>query len=130
MSFVRKGLLTISGQFFTPGQGVGDNDADDAGNPAQSQPSSVICVVTYYAPVAAPVWPSPPAPAVPPPPIPRLSATIVLSLQTDGLTWKGTWDTSVAAGHVDWAVYSVGSVVAAAQGNFIIKANPANILVN
>jgi hypothetical protein len=115
MPFVRKNLLTISGQFFTPGFGVGDNDADDAGRLPQPQPSSVTCVLNYFAPMGTELIP--------------LSATIVLALQTDGLTWKGTWDSSVAKGRVDWMVYSAGSVIAAAEGNFVVKANSANVTV-
>ena len=136
MSFVRKSLLTISGQFFTPGYGLPTSyDIEHNIVPLpQPEPSSVTCVVRYYAPINPPLnWESPLLPGAgpfpcPPPPA-QLSATIVLTLQADGLTWLGTWDSSVAEGRIDWAVWSVGVVVAAAQGTFKVQANSANVSV-
>lgn len=125
MSFVRKNLLTLSGKFFVPGFcfGDGDNDEDDQG-PAPPEPSSATCVITYYAPVKLPAWLQArwPKPA-------QLQTIIPLVLQADGSTWKCQWDSSAAEGRVDWAVYSSGAVVAAAQGNFVVKANSANVSV-
>lgn len=101
------------------------------------QPSAVTCVLSYSAPVVNPPCP----PSCPPsqwpfggpnscPPAPTLlTSTVVLTLQSDGVTWSGTWDSSVAEGRVDWAVYSTGAVQAAAQGNFVVQANSANVTV-
>lgn len=144
VQFVRKNLLTISGQFFPPGignpSGTPPNDNPFPTTPSTPiapvtvQPSSVTCVLTYYAPVSAPTigsFPSYGAPSVVPPvPSPSpLKATISLVLQSDGVTWTGTWDSSVAEGRVDWVIYSAGAVVAAAQGNFVVSANSANVTV-
>ena len=95
------------------------------------EPSVVLCTLTYYAPVAeTPCWPpsfgGPFTCASPPQ---HLKQTISLTLQSDGVTWMGAWDSSVAQGRVDWAIYSEGSVQAAAQGTFYVQANSANVTV-
>jgi hypothetical protein len=134
MSFVRKTLLTLSGRFLVPGFAAtaadGDGDTDDT-LPQPPQPSSVVCVLYYYPPLApSPQINTPPTPAPSPSAAPSpLTATVTLTLGTDGQTWSGQWDSSVAEGRVDWFVYSSGSVVAAAQGNFVVKANNANLSV-
>lgn len=128
MSFVRKNLLTLSGKFFVPGYDYhpdGDSDQDDVVLP---QPSSATCVLTYYAPAPPPICVPGYPPSCPPTPT-QLKASFALTLQSDGLTWQGQWDSSVAEGRVDWMIYSSGSVVAAAQGNFVVRANSANITV-
>jgi hypothetical protein len=99
------------------------------------EPSTVNCTLTYYAPVA-PLPPCPPngwpfgSPGYCPPAPQQLSQTISLTLQSDGVTWSGTWNSDVAEGRVDWVVYSAGSVQAAAQGNFYVQANSANVSVS
>jgi hypothetical protein len=98
------------------------------------EPSTVFCKLAYYAPVTPPPacppndWPFG-APGYCPPAPPQLTQTISLTLQSDGVTWQGTWDSSVAEGRVDWVVYSAGSVQAAAQGTFYVQANSANVQV-
>ena len=117
-SFVRKNLLVISGKFFTAGSYkdaddiVLDNDADDL-YPLPPQPSSAVCVVKFCTLTGG-----------------TNETTINLTLGADGVTWSGTWDSSLAgSGRVDWVVYSEGGVVSAAQGSFVIQANSANRLV-
>ena len=98
MRFVRKNLLTISGRFW-----VHDSDAE---------PSGVICTLRFRSNTTG---------------MPT-TATIALTLGIDGHTWSGSWDSSAAGeGRVDWVVYSVGSVVSAAEGFFTIAANKANV---
>ena len=98
------------------------------------EPSVVLCTLTYYAPQPA-LPPCPPngwpfgSPGYCPPAPQQLKQTINLTLQSDGVTWMGTWDSSVAQGRVDWAIYSEGSVQAAAQGTFYVQANSANVTV-
>ena len=96
------------------------------------EPSTVLCKLAYYAPVAeTPCWPPSfggPFPCVSPPQ--QLSQTITLTLQSDGVTWQGAWDSSVAEGRVDWVIYSAGAVQAAAQGTFFVQANSANVTVS
>lgn len=100
-----------------------------------AQPSAVNCTLSYYAPVnetPAQQWQTwnqiggPTGPSCPP----QLTQTISLTLQSDGVTWSGTWDSSVAEGRVDWTVWSTGPVVAAAQGTFVVQANSANVTVS
>ena len=98
------------------------------------EPSVVLCTLTYYAPQPA-LPPCPPngwpfgSPGYCPPAPQQLKQTINLTLQSDGVTWMGTWDSSVAQGRVDWAIYSEGSVQAAAQGTFYVQANSSNVQV-
>jgi hypothetical protein len=117
--------LSSTGPSLPPGQAYGFPPTT-----TPPEPATVTCVLSYSAPVSPPTWNcAPGAPFVCPPPAPKLSATIVLTLQSDGVTWSGTWDSSVAEGKVDWVVYSTGSVVAAAQGSFVVNANAANVSV-
>lgn len=54
--------------------------------------------------------------------------TVPMTLQTDGKTWKGVWDSTVAApGLVEWSIACDGGLKAAAQGSFYIAANDANL---
>ena len=98
------------------------------------EPSTVLCKLAYYAPQPAlPLcppngWPFG-SPGYCPPAPPQLSQTITLTLQSDGVTWQGAWDSSVAEGRVDWVVYSAGAVQAAAQGTLFVQANSANVSV-
>lgn len=65
---------------------------------------------------------------------PQSSAEISLTLQADGVTWLGTWDSSAAvAGIVVWTLFASGTgvgatqpVQAAAEGQFPLTANQAN----
>jgi hypothetical protein len=114
MSIVRKNLIRLSGKFFTP------EPWTDPPTP-EPEPSAAYCSISYYPPQ--------------PNPCPRgwdaslLNVQVPLVLQSDGCTWALTWDTSVADGKFWWAVYSLGSVVAACQGTEVIRANPANLAV-
>lgn len=123
MSFVRKNLLTLSGKFFVPGFCYGHHCPD--GSPTPPQPSAVQCVLTYYPPTAQSSFGHEPCKI---PPV-QMKSALNLTLGLDGVTWSGQWDSSVAEGRVDWVVYSSGSVVAAAQGNFVVRANAANVTV-
>ncbi|MDR3427809.1 hypothetical protein [Silvimonas sp.] len=45
-------------------------------------------------------------------------------------TWSGTWDSSNAApGVVDYTIYGYGSLIAALDGRFQIKANASNLTI-
>jgi hypothetical protein len=98
------------------------------------EPSTVFCKLSYQAPVIETpaqqwaYWDQIGGPTGPPCP-PQLTQTIALTLQSDGVTWQGTWDSSVAEGRVDWVIYSAGAVQAAAQGTFFVQANSANVMV-
>jgi hypothetical protein len=154
MQFVRKGLLTIQGQFLPPQGYVGPwgnpggwwNGGACTGptapafptgawwygpsGPTGPQPSTTTCVLSYYGPNNQPSWSIPQGPWSPGmatgPTSPPSTSTIALALQVDGKTWLGQWDSSVADGRVDWVVYSIGATVAAAQGTFFVQANSAN----
>lgn len=157
MQFVRKNLLTLQGKFFPPqgyaGPWGNPNNCWNGGSltgptapafptgawyygpsgPTGPQPSAVTCVLSYYGPNNQPGWniPSGPwSPGLPTGPTsPPSTSTIALSLQVDGQTWLGQWDSSVADGRVDWTVWSIGATVAAAQGTFFVQANSANVQV-
>lgn len=101
-SFVRKNLLVIKAFFNAP-----EGWSSDTIPP---QPSSAVAVVRYCTLQGS-----------------TNETSINLTLGGDGVTWSGTWDSSVAGpGRVDWVVYSSGGVEAASQGSFVIQANSAN----
>lgn len=119
-SYVRKNLLTLSGKFFTP-------EPCTTPPTPEPEPSAAFVSIAFYAPPPVAPVPCPPDWCAPSPVLQHVTVALVLGM--DGETWSCQWDTSVADGKVWWAVYSVGSVVAAAQGSFTIIANPANLLV-
>ena len=53
---------------------------------------------------------------------------VTMALQTDGVTWRGLWDSAQAApGVVQWMIECGGGLKAAAQGSFYVDANTANL---
>jgi hypothetical protein len=55
------------------------------------------------------------------------TTSIAMTFNAASDDWVGTWDTSVAQqGNVEWLIYGVGTLQAAAQGQFQIQANAAN----
>lgn len=121
-----------AGQYTLSASGLSIGPENVSGYPAPpatpTQPSSVTCVVSYYAP-GTNLWPPNPTPLNWTPPKP-LTASFALTLQSDGVTWSGNWDSSVAEGRVDWVIYSAGAVIAAAQGTIFVQANSANVSVS
>jgi hypothetical protein len=98
--FVRKNLLTLSGQFWTPGQ-----------EKNEPQPISVSAVLRYRSITSGEL----------------VETVFPLFMNSATNVWSATWDSSVSMdGRVEWCVYSAGDVVAAAQGFFMIEANKAN----
>jgi hypothetical protein len=54
--------------------------------------------------------------------------TVTMTLQSDGKTWKGVWDSTVAKpGLVEWAITCAGGLKAASEGSFYVVANEANL---
>ena len=96
-AFVRKNLLVATAAF----------TAADGSN---TQPSSATLVVNYNNISGVPT---------------QAQVSMTFNSTTDD--WIGTWDTSVVkSGNVDWMVFGVGSLQAAAEGSFQINANKAN----
>lgn len=117
-SFVRKNLLTLSGQFFENSSGcICDfSSTSSTGPTGPVDPASVTAVLSYNNLAGL-----------------RASTIIQLSLETDGVTWTGNWDSSACqGGRVDWVVYSAGGsptpIVSATEGSFQILANKANVI--
>lgn len=99
--FVRGAVVVFSTVFSTPYQ-------------SGTQPSSVSILISYTtdsttgAKVASP-------------------ASITASLQSDGVTWLASWDSSVAAsGPVDWFLSCNGVARAVDEGTFALAVNSAN----
>ena len=102
-TFTRKNLIQVSATFLPPGF--------VAGSSPPTQPSSVEAVLRYCTLAGN-----------------AASATVPLTLQADGITWLGDWDSSAAGeGPVSWVIYGSGAVQAAQQGQFFIVANKANV---
>lgn len=58
----------------------------------------------------------------------RSTQTIPLAYDNTTNEWLGTWDTSVSSdGIVEWMAYGEGTLVAANQGRFALRANLANL---
>ena len=50
-----------------------------------------------------------------------------IDLSQSGSAWIGAWDSSASGDNtVHWMVYGYGTLQAAAQGEFVVSANPAN----
>ena len=101
-SFVRKNKLVLSGTF-------------TASDGSATAPSTVTANLAYTNTGGSPA-----------------QASVVLTLGADGVTWSGSWDSSVAligqASQVNWVVYTAGALVAAAEGTFTLAANSANVI--
>lgn len=94
--FVRKNILVATAMF-------------TANDGTATQPSSASLVVSYTAPVG---------PA---------QQTIAMTYDAVSKKWMGEWDSSEAVeGPVEWMIYGVGALQAAAQGRFQVTANKAN----
>ena len=53
--------------------------------------------------------------------------TVPMTLGADGVTWSGSWNSTPAAvGRAYWFANCWNGLVAAADGEFVITANPAN----
>jgi hypothetical protein len=103
VSFVRRNLLTLSGQFWSSGAWKNP--------PPQPQPSNVYATLRYRSYTSGEL----------------VTTNLSLSLNEATNIWSVQWDSSAAMdGRVEWCVYSEGGVIAATQGFFTLEANKAN----
>lgn len=95
--FVRGNNITCSGTF-TPASGT-------------AQPTSAVAILTYKDATTG------------------LDTSSTVSLTADvNSVWSGTWNSLLAQeGTVEWRIQASGSLQAAAQGQFLLQANDANV---
>jgi len=104
VSFVRRNLLTLLGQFWSSSAWK---------NPPSlpPQPSNVYATLRYRSYTSGEL----------------VTTNLSLSLNEATNIWSVQWDSSAAMdGRVEWCVYSEGGVIAATQGFFTLEANKAN----
>ena len=57
-----------------------------------------------------------------------LASSSTVSLTNDAGTWSGSWNSLLAQeGTVEWRIQASGALQAAAQGQFLLQANDANV---
>jgi hypothetical protein len=119
-TYVRGNLIQLTSQFTPPGWQAPCPQTVPPTIPPQ--PSAVVITLKY--PVGSIPSPTPGCA----PTIQYATAQVAMTLQADGVTWIGAWNSLASiAGTVFWSMLATGTVQSADQGSFTIQQNSANL---